>query len=72
MAAQSSLRTRVLLVQVRAGDDPMIEHELQCVRRRLGERAYDLTTYNAVVQPASVNWLDGQDASGIFLENSLR
>ena len=49
-------------MQVRAGDDPMIEHELQCVRRRLGERAYDLTTYNAVVQPASVNWLDGQDA----------
>ena len=40
----------------------MIDHEVECVRRRLKRHTIQLTTYNAVARPASVDWLDGMDA----------
>ncbi len=52
---------QILLVQVRAEKDPMIGHEVECIRRRFGARSYDLHIRNAVVEPAEAGWLDGMD-----------
>ena len=52
---------RALLIQVRAGDDPMVAHEAQCVRDRLGSRPVVLETKNAVPHRAESSWLDGVD-----------
>jgi GMP synthase (glutamine-hydrolysing) len=53
---------KLLLVQFRAVGDPMIEHEIACVERKLAPRPVTLHTRNAVVEPAEVGWLDGFDA----------
>lgn len=55
---------RVLLAQVRANDDPMLLHERACIVRRLGERPFDLTAFNAVEESARPEMLDGV---GLFL-----
>ncbi|MEE2786457.1 MAG: type 1 glutamine amidotransferase [Myxococcota bacterium] len=54
--------TKVLLIQVRAQDDGMSTHEIDCIHRRLVGRQYSLVTYNAVVHRATPTWLDGCDA----------
>ena len=51
-----------MLVQVRAANDPMSHHEVECVRRRFGERRYELSVRNAVAEPADGTWLEGFDA----------
>jgi len=52
---------QILLVQVRAATDPMIDHEVSCIRRRFGTRAYHLNVRNAVVDAAKPEWLNGMD-----------
>ena len=58
----------ILLIQVRATDDPMLGHELDCVRRRFGNRSLHLLHRNAVVEFADANWIDGVD--GIVIGGS--
>ncbi|MEE2756361.1 MAG: type 1 glutamine amidotransferase [Myxococcota bacterium] len=52
---------RVLLIQVRAPDDPMLDHEVACVSMRFGDRQIELARRNALVDVANANWLDGVD-----------
>jgi len=52
---------RALLIQVRAPDDPMLSHEADCVKTRMGGRDIAFTTRNAVPEPADPSWLDGVD-----------
>jgi len=52
---------RILLIQVRAPDDPMLEHERMCVRSRFGNRPVTLSHHNAVLEPAEAGWLAGVD-----------
>jgi len=53
---------KILLVQVRASDDIMLEHEVACIERKLSPRSCTLVHHNAVVTPADPAWLDGVDA----------
>jgi len=53
---------RVLLIQIRDWDNPMAEHELECVERRFGDRRVEITSRNAKTHIAEPEWLDGQDA----------
>jgi GMP synthase (glutamine-hydrolysing) len=52
---------RVLLIQVRHDEDPMVSHEARCVATRLGERT-DLATVSALGRRAEASWVDGFDA----------
>lgn len=52
----------VLLIQLREHADPMAEHEVQCIQRRIGYRQVQLRTRNAYVERADRGWLDGVDA----------
>ena len=54
-------RLGVLLLQIRADGDPMVAHEAQSVRARLGERA-EVATRNALHQRAEADWVEGFDA----------
>jgi len=53
---------RVLLVQVRAADDLMLDHEAACIQRRFGTRPVELVRHNAVLSRPRSQWLDGIDA----------
>jgi GMP synthase (glutamine-hydrolysing) len=53
---------RVLLIQIRDWDNPMAEHELECVERRFHGRRVQITARNAKTHIAEPEWLDGQDA----------
>lgn len=59
---------KILLVQVRAPDDPMLEHERLCVQRRLGARHFELKYRNAVPEKAGPSWLEGID--GVIIGGS--
>lgn len=52
---------QILLVQIRDRDDPMLAHELACVRARLGDRRVSVVARNALAEAASVEWLAGVD-----------
>ena len=49
----------LLLIQVRAKNDPMLLHEQQALARRLGP-GLRIDARNAVVEPASEQWLAGK------------
>ena len=53
---------KILLVQIRDGDDPMAEHERACIARRMGVDRSLVEVRNAVVEPASPKWIDGSRA----------
>ena len=53
---------KILLLQVRAPDDAMAQHERLCVARRLAIEPDELHIANAVAAPARADWLDGVDA----------
>jgi GMP synthase (glutamine-hydrolysing) len=53
---------RILLIQVRADDDLMLDHESDCIRRRFGTRPVEIIRQNAVVSAPRSQWLDGMDA----------
>ena len=59
---------KILLVQVRAADDPMLEHERLCVQRRLGDRSFEFRYRNAVPEKAASSWLEGID--GVIIGGS--
>ncbi|MBV70827.1 MAG: hypothetical protein CMH52_05705 [Myxococcales bacterium] len=61
-------KQRVLLIQVRAPDDLMLDHEFACVRSRFGDRQLNLTRRNAVVDVADPRWLD--DVDGVVIGGS--
>lgn len=52
---------RVLLVQIRDPDDPMLAHEMLCVQSRLGGRQVELFGRNALAEAAEPDWLAGID-----------
>lgn len=49
----------ILLLQIRDADDPMLAHELACVRTRLGSRPVEVTARNALAERADPAWLTG-------------
>ena len=54
----------VRIIQVRNADDPMLEHELDCITRRceLAHGPVKLNLANAITDEAAEHWLDGQSA----------
>ncbi len=53
---------KILLLQVRASDDAMAQHERLCVARRLAIDPGAIDVHNAAAAPAKESWLDGVDA----------
>jgi len=52
---------RVLLIQCRSAKSRMLRHEVACIRRRLANQDVQLSTRQAVSEPATAAWLDGND-----------
>ena len=52
---------RLLLIQVRDHDDPMIGHEIECVHRRLDGNVFHIEPRNALAESPDPRWLDGYD-----------
>ena len=54
----------IRIIQVRNADDPMLEHEIDCITRRCeltrGPVRFNLA--NAITDEATEHWLDGQSA----------
>lgn len=61
-------KPRILIVQARDPDDPMANHELECMKRRIGAGAAEVEVRNAIDEDASSSWLDGVD--GLILGGS--
>jgi GMP synthase (glutamine-hydrolysing) len=49
---------KLLLIQARHPDDPMMGHEVECIRDRLGSRPFNLSVRNSFTDVASTDWLD--------------
>lgn len=49
----------LLLIQIRAADDDMADHELECIARRVLRHRVRVVRHIALAEPAQLSWLDG-------------
>ena len=61
MESGSQTKKRLLLVQVRRRDDPLLEHERRCIRTRLECSNVDVEARNAVAENVATHLLDDFD-----------
>jgi len=56
------IMTSLLLVQIRPLDGEMARHEVDCIRRRLGDIEASINVRNVFAETPDIDWLQGQDA----------